>query len=239
MTSFIDVRSLRVAYPAGARQRVALDGIDLAVPRGQFLCVRGKSGSGKSSLLHVLAALIEPESGSVRVGETVLADLTRSGSALYRRRRCGVIFQSFNLLDMLSVGENIAFPLGLDGVSQRETSKRVDGLLDEVGLRARRDDYPDQLSGGEQQRVAIARALAIQPDVVLADEPTGNLDSESGVTIWLLLRDLSRRHGTTIIMVTHDPDATAYVNRVVELRDGRIVADTGVLPELDQGRGSA
>jgi putative ABC transport system ATP-binding protein len=238
MPSFIDVRSLRVVYPAGAGRRVALDGVDLAVPRGQFLCVRGKSGSGKSSLLHVLAGLIDPESGSVRVGETDLSSLTRSAAALYRRRRCGVIFQSFNLLDMLSVAENVAFPLGLDGISQRETTARVDDLLDEVGLRERRDDFPDQLSGGEQQRIAIARALAIRPDVVLADEPTGNLDSESGIRIWMLLRDLSRKHGTTTLMVTHDPDATAYVNRVVELRDGRIVADTGALPELGSGRGA-
>ena len=236
MSSFIDVRGLRVAYPAGAAKRVALDDVELHVPRGQFLCIRGKSGSGKSSLLHVLAGLLEPALGAVRVGDTQLTGLSRSESALYRRRRCGVIFQSFNLLDMLTVAENIAFPLGLDGVSQREVDARVDALLGEVGLRERRDDFPDQLSGGEQQRVAIARALAIEPDVVLADEPTGNLDSESGIRIWMLLRDLSRQHGTTIVMVTHDPDATVYVNRVVELRDGRIVSDTGVIPDFGAGR---
>jgi ABC-type lipoprotein export system ATPase subunit len=141
-----------------------------------------------------------------------------------------VIFQTFNLLDMLTVGENVGFPLGLDGISAREIRSRADELLHDVGLFERRDDYPDQLSGGEQQRVAIARALAIRPDVILADEPTGNLDTESGVRIWMTLRVLSRKQQTTVIMVTHDPDATAYVDRVVELKDGRIVADTGQLP---------
>jgi putative ABC transport system ATP-binding protein len=238
-TSFIEIRGLRVVYRIGARERVALDGVDLFLPRGQFLCVRGKSGSGKSSLLHVLGALIDPQAGSVRVGGTEITHLSRSASALYRRRRCGVIFQAFNLLDMLTVAENIGFPLGLDGTSQREIDARVDALLEEVGLLERRNDFPDQLSGGEQQRIAIARALAIRPDVILADEPTGNLDSESGIRIWATLRDLSRSHGATIVMVTHDPDATAYANRVVELRDGRIVADTGAFPEVATERGGA
>lgn len=230
MDDFIRVGGLRVVYRAGARERVALDGVDLTVPAGQFLCVRGKSGSGKSSLLHVLAGLLDPAAGSARVGGTEVTRLSRSESALFRRRHCGVIFQAFNLLDMLTVGENVAFPLGLDGVSSREIERRVDERLAEIGLLERRTDYPDQLSGGEQQRVSIARALAIRPDVILADEPTGNLDSESGIRIWMTLRDLSRRHGVTILMVTHDPDATAYVDRVVELKDGRIVGDTGPLP---------
>jgi putative ABC transport system ATP-binding protein len=232
MPAFVDVRGLRVVYSTGASSRAALNGIDLEVPRGQFLCVRGKSGSGKSSLLHVLAGLIEAERGSVLVGGATLSGMSRSEAALYRRRRCGVVFQFFNLLDMLTVAENVAFPLGLDGLSQREIDLRVDSLLGEVDMTNRRDDLPDQLSGGEQQRVAIARALAIHPALLLADEPTGNLDSESGIAIWRLLRDMSRRHGTTTLMVTHDPDATAYANRVVELRDGRIVADTGALPDL-------
>lgn len=230
MLEFVRVERLRVIYRAGACERVALDGVDLSVPSGQFLCVRGKSGSGKSSLLHVLAGLLDPSDGCARVGGTDIGQLSRSESALFRRRHCGVVFQTFNLLDMLTVGENVGFPLGLDGISAREIRSRIDELLREVGLLERRDDYPDQLSGGEQQRVAIARALAIRPDVILADEPTGNLDTESGVRIWMTLRDLSRKHQTTVIMVTHDPDATAYVDRVVELKDGRIVADTGQLP---------
>jgi putative ABC transport system ATP-binding protein len=235
MTAFVKITGVRLAYAMGERSVVALDGVDLEIPKGQFLCVRGRSGSGKSSLLHVVGGLRRPSAGSVRVGAVEVTGLDPGKAALFRRRKCGVVFQFFNLLDMLTVTENVAFPLGLDGVGRREINARVAALLEELGLAHRRDHFPDQLSGGEQQRVAIARALAIRPDLILADEPTGNLDSESGIQTWMLLRDVAREHGVTTLMVTHDPDATAYVDRVVELSDGRVVGDSEALSSTGHG----
>lgn len=223
---FVETAGLEIVYPLGSRCLRALAGIDLQVPEGQFLCVRGKSGSGKSSLLHALAGLRKPTAGSVRVGDIQVHELDARQSALYRRRVVGIVFQFFNLLPMLTVAQNVGFPLSLDGARGSALDERVDELLADLVMLDRRDHYPDQLSGGEMQRVAIARALAIHPDLILADEPTGNLDSASGNQIWLLLQELCHKRRVTTIMVTHDSDATGYADRVVVLEDGAIVEDT-------------
>ena len=224
--SFVEAVGLEVIYPLGSRRIRALTGIDLRVPQGQFLCVRGKSGSGKSTLLHALAGLRKPTAGRVRVGDIDVHELSARHAALYRRRVVGIVFQFFNLLPMLTVAQNVAFPLSLDGARGAALDEKVDELLADLAMLDRRDNYPDQLSGGEMQRIAIARALAIHPDLILADEPTGNLDSAAGNQIWLLLQDLCRKRRVTTIMVTHDADATAYADRVVVLEDGEIVEDT-------------
>ena len=228
--AFLEIQGVEMVYPLGARRIQALAGINLQVPRGQFLCVRGRSGSGKSTLLHVIGGLRSPSAGSVRIGEIEVQRLRPHQAALFRRRVVGIIFQFFNLLPMLTVAQNVAFPLSLDGARGRTLDSKVDGLLEEMGMLERRNHYPDQLSGGEMQRVAITRALAIDPDLILADEPTGNLDSATGHQIWGLLGELARTRNVTTLMVSHDPDATAYADRVVVLEDGVIAEDTAALP---------
>jgi ABC-type lipoprotein export system ATPase subunit len=222
----VEARGLELVYNTGAREVRALAGIDLTVPRGQFLCVRGKSGSGKSSLLHTIGGLRKPTAGSVRVAGLDVSRLTPREAALFRRRMCGIVFQFFNLLPMLTVAQNVAFPVLLDRIPRPRVRSIIEPILEELGLSVLRDRYPDQLSGGEMQRVAIARAVAIDPDVILADEPTGNLDSASGAQIWQLLRDLSRRHNVTVVMASHDAEAVDYVDRVVVLHDGRVRQDS-------------
>jgi putative ABC transport system ATP-binding protein len=222
----LETSGLELVYQLGTREVPALRGIDLCAPRGQFLCVRGRSGSGKSTLLHVIAGLRKPTRGQVRVRGVDVHSLTPAQAALFRRRMCGVVFQFFNLLPMLNAAQNIAFPLILDGYPRARIDAIVNGLLAEVGMLDFRDRYPDQLSGGEMQRIAIARALAIEPELVLADEPTGNLDRAAGAEVWGLLRDLARKKSVTIVMATHDSDATAFADRVVVLDDGRVVQDS-------------
>ncbi len=225
----VEAKGLELVYNTGAREIRALAGIDLTVPRGQFLCVRGKSGSGKSSLLHTIGGLRKPTAGVVRVAGLDVSRLTPREAALFRRRMCGIVFQFFNQLPMLTVAQNVAFPLILDGLPRARINGIVDGLLTELGILGFRDRHPDQLSGGEMQRVAIARAVAIDPEVILADEPTGNLDSASSAQIWQLLRELAHRKNVTTIMVTHDADAASFADRVVELGDGLVVRDSAKL----------
>jgi putative ABC transport system ATP-binding protein len=222
----VQVAGLEVIYQRGTQQVHALRGVNLTVPRGQFVCVRGRSGSGKSTLLHVLGALWPPTRGSVRVAGIDLGALDPKQAALYRRRHCGIVFQFFNLLPGLTVAQNVAFPLVLDGVARGRIEAIVGPLLEELGIAERRNHNPSELSGGEMQRAAIARAMAIDPRLILADEPTGNLDTVAGAQIWALLRDLSHRKRVTIVMVTHDPDATAFADRVVVLEDGRVLQDS-------------
>jgi putative ABC transport system ATP-binding protein len=182
----------------------------------------GPSGSGKSTLLHLLGGLETVSSGEVRLGERSLASLTERQITVLRRRRIGVVFQFFNLLPTMTARENVALPLLLDGIPSREIEARVDEALGWVGLQDRASHTPGRLSGGEQQRVALARALISGPDLVLADEPTGNLDSASGDQVLDLLQRACRERGQTVVMVTHDPAAAARAGRVIFLRDGRI-----------------
>ncbi len=203
----------------------ALAGVDLTVERGDFVAIMGPSGSGKSTLLNLLGGLDRPSDGEITLAGMRLSILDDDQATLARRHNVGFIFQSYNLLPTLTAEENITLPLVIDGQNPARFRERVDALVNLVGLADRRHHKPDQLSGGEQQRVGIARALVTQPAIVLADEPTGNLDSRTGTAIMELLRLSRDELQQTIIMVTHDPRAAAYADRVVFLRDGQVQHD--------------
>ena len=217
---------LEMHYRVGPEIVRAVDGVSLAVPEGQFVLVRGRSGSGKTTLLHLLAGLQRPTSGEIRVGGHALHSLTPRAADLFRRRNVGLIFQFFNLIPSLTVEMNVALPLLLDGQRLPRLRGRIGELLDVLGISHRRRHSPHQLSGGEMQRVAIARALVVSPQLLLADEPTGNLDSRNAHDVFGILRDQVRARGVTTLVLTHDPDASAYADRVLEMQDGRIVKDT-------------
>jgi putative ABC transport system ATP-binding protein len=206
----------------GASPIEALRGVNLTVCRGEFVAITGTSGSGKSTLLHLLAGLDRPSSGSIRVGGIDLAGLDEDQRALLRRHQVGLIFQAFHLLDTLTALENVALPLAIAGVPAVQACSRAGAALELVGLAHRRGHWPDQLSGGEQQRVAIARALVSDPVVLLADEPTGNLDSVQGRAVVDLLRRLVDTRRQTLLLVTHDAGHAARADRVLHLRDGRL-----------------
>jgi putative ABC transport system ATP-binding protein len=203
----------------------ALDGLTLEVPAGGFTAVVGRSGSGKSTLLNLAAGIEVPSAGEVFVQGQPLSRLSDDALTRLRREHVGVVFQFFHLLPTLDVRENVALPLLLEGAREREALARADALLAEVGLTARAGARPHTLSGGEMQRAAVARALVHAPALVLADEPTGNLDSRSAVQVVELLASLVRRHGATLVMVTHSREAAAAADRVVTLSDGRVVDD--------------
>ena len=210
-------------FSQGERAVTALAGVSMSVEEGQLLAVMGASGSGKSTLLHLMAGLAMPSEGRVLVAG---ADLTTLGDyklTLFRRRQIGLIFQAFNLIPTLTARENVMLPLMLDGRTKTADVEKVRALLERLGLASRADHRPDALSGGEQQRVAIGRALVMDPALILADEPTGNLDSTNGRQVCELLRDLSAIHGKTIVLVTHEPTVAAYASRVAVLRDGQLV----------------
>jgi putative ABC transport system ATP-binding protein len=215
------VAGLTKAYGSAATRVEALRGLDMIIRSGEFVAVMGPSGSGKSSLLHLLAGLDQPTSGRIRIGSSDLALLGEDERAMLRRRQIGLIFQSLQLLDTLTAEENVALPLAIGGSATNEASQRAARMLGSVGLANRRQHRPHELSGGEQQRVAIARALVIEPLLVLADEPTGNLDSVQGERIMALLRKLVEERRQTMLMVTHDASHAAMADRIVYLRDGR------------------
>jgi putative ABC transport system ATP-binding protein len=219
----IEIRELVMRLSVGGRAVTILDGVSLDVPGGQFVAVTGPSGSGKSTLLGLVAGLDQPTGGSVRLGGVDLGGLDEDQLARLRLATIGYVFQSFHLIPTLTAVENVAVPLELAGAPDPVGRART--RLTEVGLADRAHHYPAQLSGGEQQRVALARAFANAPAVVLADEPTGNLDSATGAQVIALLVERHRRHGATLVLVTHDPALAAHAERVVELRDGRVVAD--------------
>jgi len=207
-------------YVTGQRTVEALRGVNLEVLPGEFVALMGPSGCGKSTLLHLIGGMDRPTHGRVLVGGTVLETLSETALALFRRRRVGFVFQFFNLLPTLTVLENAALPLMLDGMSDHEAHARALTLLERVGLQARASHFPAELSGGEMQRVAVARAVISQPALVMADEPTGSLDSENGRQVMDLLRDLNRELGLTIMLATHDDEAARYAGRILHLRDG-------------------
>ncbi len=229
------VREYAVSEPEGARAAAAgaarvraLDGVSLEVPRGQRVAVMGPSGSGKSTLLHLVAGIDVPTAGEVWVLGRELAQLDDDALTRYRRDHIGLVFQAFHLLPTLSARENVALPALLAGGDERTQLARADALLDEMGLAARRFAAPHTLSGGELQRVALARALIREPALLLADEPTGNLDSRAAAKVLELLAAAGRRRGATLVIVTHSAEAAALAERVIELRDGRITGDRTV-----------
>ncbi|MEM7479546.1 MAG: ABC transporter ATP-binding protein [Acidobacteriota bacterium] len=216
----IELRSLTHRLPSGERMITLLDDLDLTIAAGESVAVLGPSGSGKSTLLAMIAGLDRPTSGEVRIDGEVIHDWSEDRLALLRRHRIGFVFQSFQLLSNLTAQENVSLPLELLGAG--DAAERAADLLAAVGLSERGHHYPAQLSGGEQQRVALARAFAAQPDILLADEPTGNLDSATGEGVLTLLGDLRRKQGTTLVVVTHDRGVAARADRMIHLRDGRI-----------------
>jgi putative ABC transport system ATP-binding protein len=219
----LETKALRKQYTMGEHQVNALVGVDFLVEKGEFVAIMGPSGSGKSTLLHLLGGLDKPSDGEVTLADNRFSILNDNQATLVRRHNVGFVFQFFNLLPTLSAEENIALPLIIDGQDLRKHQSRINTLLELVGLTDRRRHKPDQLSGGEQQRVALARALVTEPAIVLADEPTGNLDSKTGTAIMDLLRRSCDELGQTVIVVTHDPRAAAYADRAIFLKDGQIV----------------
>src|SRR5688572_1028545 len=219
------VENVTKEFRQGDRAVTALAGISLEVPPGQFLAVMGASGSGKSTLLHLMAGLTQPDEGRVVIDGTDICGLNDKQLTLFRRRKVGLVFQSFNLIPTLTAEENVLLPLMLDGKTANSNGAKVkvDELLESLGMSQRRHHRPDAMSGGEQQRVAIGRALVTDPAVILADEPTGNLDSANSRSVCELLRDLSVIHGKTIIMVTHEPTVAAFAQEVAVLKDGKLV----------------
>jgi putative ABC transport system ATP-binding protein len=222
------VDDLGKSYGSGANQVTALGGVTLGIRRGQFTAIMGPSGSGKSTLMHIMAGLDVATTGTVWLGDTDITRLADDALTILRRRRVGFVFQSFNLVPTLDIEGNILLPFELDGRrSTQQEREWIDRLIESLGLRERLRHRPHELSGGQQQRVAIARALATRPDLVFADEPTGNLDSRTSREVLTLLATASREYGQSIAMVTHDPIAASYADRILFLADGLVVRDLG------------
>jgi putative ABC transport system ATP-binding protein len=225
--AIIDMAQIRKIYDTGKVQVEALKGIDLSVKRGEFVAIVGPSGSGKSTLMNLIGCLDTPTDGTYHLAGEAVAGLDRDQLADVRNRRVGFVFQNFNLLPQISSFENVELPMLFGGVPKGERKDRVEELMSRVGLADRMDHKPTELSGGQMQRVAIARALAMKPDILLADEPTGNLDTTSGGDIMGLFKDLWDQ-GSTLVVVTHDMALANRAGRIVEIRDGRVTRDTPV-----------
>jgi putative ABC transport system ATP-binding protein len=221
--TFIRLENLSKSYQEGLHTRVVLCDVSAALARGESVAILGRSGSGKSTLLNLVSGIDRADSGAIWLDGQNLTALTERERTLFRRRNIGFVFQFLNLIPTLTVWENVVLPLELKGASTEEVQRRTETVLDGVGLLERRDTFPDRLSGGEQQRVAIARALVHDPLLVLADEPTGNLDTDTGRQVMELLDRLTRQAGKNLILVTHSAEAAAYADRVLHLREGRLI----------------
>lgn len=219
----VKVEHLSKTYGKGDTQVHALNDVSFTVPQGQFLAIVGPSGSGKSTLLHILGGVDTPTSGSVNIGGTDIGKLDETALAIFRRRQIGLIYQFYNLIPILTVEENLTLPLLLDG--RKPDRKQIENLVSVLGLQNRLYHLPNQLSGGQQQRVSIGRALVNNPALVLADEPTGNLDSENSREIMALLRRFNREYKQTVIVITHDENIALSADRVLAIEDGKIVRD--------------
>lgn len=226
--SLIQTDNLTKIYGSGETAVTALDHVNLKVNPGEFVAVMGPSGCGKSTLLHLLGGLDRPSEGGVSIEGTAIAEMKDDDLTKLRRQKIGFVFQFYNLIPVLTAVENAALPVTLDGVKPAEAKKRAGEWLERFGLGDRLASRPDQLSGGQQQRVAVARALVAEPALVLADEPTGNLDTRSGDEIAALLRQVTKEYGRTVVMVTHDPRIAAYADRIVFLKDGKVVDETNL-----------
>jgi ABC-type lipoprotein export system ATPase subunit len=226
MTTLLETRDLKKHYRMGTSTVRALDGVSLSVEQGEFVALLGTSGSGKSTLLNLVAGLDRPTEGSLRIFDHDLAQMSSAELSLHRRHNVGIIFQSFNLVSTMTARENVTLAMMFAGVPRAERDSAATALLGSIGLGERQQHRPPELSGGEQQRVAIARALSNKPHLLLADEPTGNLDSHTSRDIMSILKDLNEREGKTIIMVTHDASlARAYAHRTITLLDGVVVEE--------------
>lgn len=221
----IQVKSLRKEYIMGEERVVALKNINLSIMKGEICCIFGTSGSGKSTLLNQLAGLEKPTRGEVRIGGVPVSRLDENGLAAFRQKHVGFVFQSYNLLPELTAVENVAMPLMFRGMSKAERELAAKKMLCRVGLGDRMNHYPGQMSGGQQQRAGIARAFITRPDIVFADEPTGNLDSKTTKEVMEMIRRFARTYHQTIVLVSHDPEMTEYADRIVTLIDGEIVSN--------------
>lgn len=219
---FIHLRKLTKSYQEGENDRLVLDKLDLSIAEGEMIVLLGRSGSGKSTMLNLLSGIDQPDSGQVIIDSTDISGMNEKERTIFRRSNIGFVFQSFNLISTLTAYENVLLPLKLKGDMPEDGVDKAQQFLDEVGLGDRGSSYPDRLSGGEQQRVAIARALAHEPMLILADEPTGNLDYKTGSNILKMLNDLVRKNGRTMIIATHDRDIGNIADRVLELKGGNL-----------------
>ncbi len=221
------IENVEKVYQGGRGGVSALRGVSFQAEAGDFIALMGPSGCGKSSLLHLIGGMDRPTGGRVMLDSIALDALDEEALARLRRRKIGFVFQFFNLLPTLTVAENVALPLMLDGASDREAAQRTRALIERVGMTARASHYPAELSGGEMQRTAVARAIITRPGLILADEPTGNLDTENGGAVMQLLAELNRETGVTIILATHSEESAAYTKRTIRMRDGLIERDNG------------
>ncbi len=219
--TILSTQNVRKIYGTGENEVHALDGVDLKVEKGEFVAVVGTSGSGKSTLLHMLGGLDRPTSGTVTVDGKDIFSLKDEALTIFRRRKIGFVFQNYNLVPVLNVYENIVLPVQLDG--NEPNKKYIDSIIDMLGLSAKLKNLPNNLSGGQQQRVAIARALAAKPAIILADEPTGNLDSRTSQDVLSLLKISSQKLAQTIVMITHNEEIAQLADRIIRIEDGRIV----------------
>ena len=219
--TILSTQNVRKIYGTGENEVRALDGVDLKVEKGEFVAVVGTSGSGKSTLLHMLGGLDRPTSGTVTVDGKAIFSLKDEALTIFRRRKIGFVFQNYNLVPVLNVYENIVLPVQLDG--NEPNRKYIDSIIDMLGLSAKLTNLPNNLSGGQQQRVAIARALAAKPAIILADEPTGNLDSRTSQDVLSLLKISSQKLAQTIVMITHNEEIAQLADRIIRIEDGRIV----------------
>ncbi|WP_298019001.1 ABC transporter ATP-binding protein [uncultured Dysosmobacter sp.] len=219
--AILETKDLRKIYGSGDTEVHALDGVDLAVEKGEFVAVVGTSGSGKSTLLHMLGGLDRPTGGTVTVDGRELSELKDEALTIFRRRKIGFVFQNYNLVPVLNVYENIVLPIQLDG--NQPDRAYVDRIIETLGLESKLQNLPNNLSGGQQQRVAIARALAAKPAIILADEPTGNLDSRTSQDVMSLLKVTSQKFVQTIVMITHNEEIAQMADRIIRIEDGRIV----------------
>ena len=223
----IKAAGLKKYYVTDNYEVHALDGVSLSVEEGEFLAIIGTSGSGKTTLLQILGGLDEPTAGGVWIRGNSLKDMTEDERTIFRRRNIGFVFQQYNLVPMLNVWENIILPVKLDG--KKIEKKYVDEIIDTLGIRTKLENLPSALSGGQQQRVAIARALAAKPAILLADEPTGNLDSKTSQDVLGLLKVTSKRFHQTIVMITHNEEIAQMADRILQIEDGKIVSDSGLV----------
>jgi putative ABC transport system ATP-binding protein len=227
MSGLVEIEGLTKTYIEAGRERTVLHDLTVEFQRGEIDAIRGRSGSGKTTLLNLIAGIDEPTAGLIRVNGAELSQMSPEDRARHRRSSIGFIFQFFNLIPTLTVLENVSLPAELSGKSLEQAEDRARSLLEAVGLGDRERDFPDRLSGGEQQRVAIARALAERPDLILADEPTGNLDPATGEQVLTLLEDLVREHQVTLILATHSHQISESADRQFEIEGGRLVEHTG------------